>query len=137
MKPVTVSQLLKRMSRTELFALLGRETLTDSANSQSPDSGLRIVMLNFKPVLFEGQQAAVSAMLKDDTLITVAVSIPRRGMATIDDFTKLKSDIVREIGDPTAYTDTYIDYMMKGMQSVFGSFKDGKIKVDILTKLGS
>ena len=88
------------------------------------------------PVLFENQQAIDGAMLQGDTAIGFTVTIPRRGTATIDDFTKLRRSIADEIGEPTAYTDTYIDYMLHGMQTVFGVFKDGSIRIDIF-RLGS
>ncbi len=135
-KSVTISQLQKRMSHAELISLLGREALKDSSYTPSPDTSLNVRMLRFMPVVFENQQASVSAMLKDDTAIGFSVTIPRRGKATIEDFTRLRRSIADEIGEPTAYTDTYIDYMLKGMQTVFGVFKDGTIRIDIF-RLGS
>jgi hypothetical protein len=141
-KHVTISQLLKRMSRADLIMLLGKATLVDSTFVPSPHGIYGVLQLKFVPVAFEGVPAVVTAMVMEDTIFTVSVSIPRRGKATIDEFTLLRTSIAAEIGELTAYTDTYIDYMMKpsvgagGMQTVFGSFKDGLIKIDIIPKIG-
>jgi hypothetical protein len=128
-KIVTAASLLHRLTRTELEAMIGKKSLIDSGFVPDGKSALR--MYAYVPVNFEGQMSRLRATFANDTVKVFTLTIPRRGKATGDDFSKLSSTLSKEIGEPSVTTNNYIDYLLDGAQPLFGVLKDGVITITI------
>lgn len=153
-KGATTKDLLRKLSRREAVNLFGEKYLIDSSSYVPPSAAvdwherlldsllgrkksnpIRFRQVVFAPVMFEGEAAKVTILFFEDTSYGAIVEMPYpfrlRSHATPEDFDRLRENIVNSIGEPTVSTETYIDYMEHGTQTLFGTFKDGKIAIDL------
>jgi hypothetical protein len=151
-KSVTVKDLTRKLSTSSAVALLGRKLLLDSSllpltdrmmkwHEQFLDSILghhdptpaKFTQMVFAPVLFEGASAKVTIFFGPDSSFGAMVSIPYpvklHAPATVDDFKRVSKNIAKSLGEPSVSTEAYIDYMVKGNQSLFGNLRDGVITI--------
>jgi hypothetical protein len=125
----TASQLLKRMSYSDIKTALGKTTIVDSGFV--PDGKQSLKMYAYSPVMFDGFAGRLQVVLDHDTTKTVTVQVPRLRKATSEDFSKLSKAIVDEIGEPSVTVNNYINYLRGQEQPVFGVLKDGLITITI------
>jgi hypothetical protein len=153
-KMVTVNNLIHKLSISDAEALFGREHLLDSSVSDLTDQSMKwherfldsmlgrhkatppkFTHMAFAPVIFEGMSAEVTILFGEDSSFGAMVSIPYphkiRSTVTVQDFDKLRANIAKSIGEPTVSTEMYIDYIVNGSESLFGSLKDGVITLTI------
>ena len=148
-KNIHVGDLLHKLTRAQAIQLLGREHFIDSvsginkANDVGPVHNEKSVpseWINFGYLTFEGFSSEVMILFAQDSSTMVRVSVPypmRIGhSATLQDFNAIAKNIAKTLGEPTVSTEAYIDYMLAGMQSVFGQFKDGAITINIFPRIG-
>jgi hypothetical protein len=109
--------------------------------------------LVFAPVQFEGFSTICEALIVDDSVMSFNLYLPYHAHtgakpeapyalhhfvnATLDDFNKVGDNIAKSLGLPSVSTETYIDYMVNGMQSVFGSLKGSNITISIYPRIGN
>ncbi len=153
-KSVHVKDILHALSIRDALALLGRKHLVDSSAADLSDPSIEwherfldstlgrrpatlphVTQMVFAPVLFEGFPSKVTILFMDDTSFGATVLIPSPpkigSIATVEDFNKLRKNIAASIGEPSVSTERYIDYMMNGMQSIFGTLKDDRITITL------
>ena len=153
-KDVHVKDLLRKLSSREALSLMGRDHLLDSSASDPTDPSIdwhersldstlgrhpatlpRVIQMTFAPVNFEGIPAKVTILFMGDSSFGATVSSPYplrlRSRATLDDFNLVSKNIAKSLGEPSVSTGNYIDYMVNGLQSLFGSLKDGTITINL------
>jgi hypothetical protein len=153
-KSVHVKDVLRKLSSRETLALMGRDRLVDSSVSTLKDPSIkwheryldsilgrhratlpRVIQMTFAPVNFEGIPAKVTIFFADDSSFGATVSSPyplRLGSrATLEDFNLVSKNIAKSLGEPSVSTGNYIDYMVNGLQSLFGSLKNGTITINL------
>lgn len=153
-KAVTVKDLTRKLSTSGAVALFGRTQLLDSSllpltdrmmkwHERYLDSVLgrhnptpaKFTQMVFAPVMFEGASAKVTIFFGPDSSFGATVSIPYpvrlHAPATRDDFDRLRANIAKSLGEASVSTEAYIDYMSKGNQFLFGTFKDGTITLNL------
>ena len=153
-KIITVKDVLHKLSPSDAIALFGREHLLDSSVSAMTDPAMKwherfldsmlgrhkitpatFTQMVFAPVNFEGINAKVTILFGEDSSFGARVSIPYpirlRSKATLDDFNNLRTNIAKSLGQPSVSTETYIDYMVNGHQSLLGNLRDGSITINL------
>ena len=116
------------MSRKQFESFMAQTPFSDSISVVKNDT---FHWVTYLPVNFEGQQSRLRVFIEDSTMI-YTISIPRRGKATQEDFSKLHRALAEEIGEPSVYMDNYLDYLHGSGQPIFAGLKDGTIMLTVI-----
>jgi len=124
-----------------------KDSLVHTKTPNPETQPLFIKTLVFAPVQFEGFPAICEALVMGDSVMSYNLYLPYHAhsgakpeapyalhnfvRATFADFNKVTENITKSIGEPSVSTETYIDYMLNGMQTVFGTFQGNNITITI------
>ncbi len=143
---VKISALIQKASRSQLIALLGAKTLSDS--TIQIEHGQSLNLLLFEPVPFEGVPALMEALISHDSVAKIEVYLPYIGhpdtrlklpfelgdfvRSSQEDYDQIERKVEDELGIPTVMTGTNFEYIEGNSQPVFGVFENGMVHITIM-----
>ena len=142
---VSLSIFSHPLSRTGLGKLLGASNFVDSVFVRE-GKDIDRKFLVFAPVEVMGFRAIARARMAENSIDRVEFVLPYRihlnvkptepyddqgfVRATIDDFTKLRSNFTKQFGEPSIMSETFFEYLAApGVPAIRGQFRDHTIVV--------